>query len=104
MPHLNALVKRFEGRGLAVVGLNREGNVTNERQCARGLRLEYPTLLSMGQTFSDYWCQGIPYTVLIDRDGIIRKRWDGFGPGHEKEIERAVEQWLGDGKSEAKKR
>lgn len=97
-------MQRFEGKGLSVVSMNREGNVAREAKFAREQRLKYPTLLAMGQTFSDYWCQGIPYTVLIDRDGIIRKRWEGFGPALPEEIERAVEQCLADGKDEAKER
>ena len=98
IPHLNALVQRFADRGLVVLGINEEADRARETAAARELQFGYPVLLGMGKLCRDYWLQGFPYTVLIDRKGIVRARWSGFGAGMETIMARAVEEHLGTSK------
>jgi len=41
--------------------------------------------------------EGYPTTLLIDRQGVIRKRWVGYRPGVEAEMEQAIEELLSAG-------
>ena len=62
--------------------------------------IDMPTYADQGGTtrlaaksagaFSD----GYPTTLLLDRQGGIRKVWVGYGPGVEKEIEKLISQLL----------
>ena len=38
--------------------------------------------------------QGYPTTLLLDRQGVIRKVWAGYTPGVEKEMEKLISQLL----------
>ena len=37
---------------------------------------------------------GIPLTVVVDRQGVIRGIWEGYAPGTEREIEQLIESLL----------
>jgi hypothetical protein len=40
----------------------------------------------------------MPTAFLLDRDGVVRYRHEGFGAGVEEELRREVEDLLGDGR------
>ena len=37
---------------------------------------------------------GIPLTLVVDREGIVRGMWEGYGPGTENDIEALITQLL----------
>jgi cytochrome c biogenesis protein CcmG, thiol:disulfide interchange protein DsbE len=39
---------------------------------------------------------GIPLTVVVDREGIVRGIWEGYAPGVERAVEAKVQELLGD--------
>ena len=49
-----------------------------------------------GAVMGKYLVRGIPTTVIIRRDGVIKKVFIGYGPSSAKEIDEAVDQALGD--------
>jgi hypothetical protein len=87
-------VERFADSDLVVLGLNQEEDVEREAEVARELELPWPVLLGMQPTFRDYWIAGIPDTILIDRNGVLRRRWVGFGECSIEEISAAIEKLL----------
>jgi hypothetical protein len=53
------------------------------------------TVLSNGRAeFQAYGVQGIPCTYYIDKDGIVRYRENGFGPGGEVTMEQKIKELL----------
>jgi len=76
-----------------VIGLNREKDRAAEAEFARRT-FTHPTLLGMEQTFLDYHVDGLPCTVLIDRRGVLRRTFEGFGEGTEEELAAAVRELL----------
>ena len=92
---MRALVERYGDRGLVVLGLAAEEDREREAKVARELELGYPMLLGMKEAYADYCVDGFPHTVLIDRDGIVRRRWTGFGEESAAAITSAVEEVLG---------
>ena len=77
-----------------MLGLNREEDREREAKAARKLELGYPVLLGMDEAFEAYWINGLPATLLIDRKGILRQRWSGYGKGMEEELAQAIEALL----------
>jgi peroxiredoxin len=70
MPALEALHRRFGGRGLAVVGVNAREGLTVVRSYARELGLTFPLVLDAdGAVTARYGVIGLPTTFLIGRDG-----------------------------------
>ena len=82
------------GRDLVVLGLNREADLELEAETARELELPWPVLLGMEAAFRDYWVDGIPDNVLIDRQGVVRQRFTGFGESSIEELAAAIEELL----------
>jgi len=66
--------------GLAVIGVNIEGQQDRAASIASSLNLHFPTLLDSQQAVARaYDVSHLPLTLLIDRDGIVRASWNGAG-------------------------
>ncbi|GAA5512976.1 thiol-disulfide oxidoreductase ResA [Deinococcus carri] len=73
-PLFRELSTRQSGQGLAVVGiLFNETKEQNARDFIQEYALAYPTLKDPGiDTGVNYGVSGVPETVFIDKDGIVR--------------------------------
>ncbi len=80
MPFLQELSDRYSGQGLRVVGINvdRNADESDLRSFLGNVGVTFPTLLDpaddFGRTFAT---SGVPESVLIGRDGVVRHRWRG---------------------------
>ncbi|MBI5477599.1 MAG: TlpA family protein disulfide reductase [Deltaproteobacteria bacterium] len=94
MPALRRLDETAGPRGLAVVGINIEGAAARRAvdDVVREAGLRYPTVLDEGQIRQLYGVGGLPHLVLIDREGIVRRVFQGATPAAE--MARAVEETL----------
>ena len=54
-----------------------------------------------GAVMKKYNVSGIPTTLVIGRDGTVKKAFVGFGPGGEKQIHKAVEDALAEAEPSA---
>jgi peroxiredoxin len=99
MPYLEQLHRRQGGQGLAVLSVVIDGmdaattkSVMKEVQASPS----YPVLMDPDFAVSDIYTNFVvPYTLIIDRKGIIRYVHTGFEPGVEKQYEAALAQALG---------
>lgn len=73
---LNAAIARPE---LALVGINEDVNESDAREFAGELDLRMTMLLGRGKMRARYHYGGLPYTVLLDREGRIVREYYGFG-------------------------
>ena len=94
IPHLDALHKKYKDQGLVVIGINNERDHAKVKEFAKD-RISYIILLDADKQFRQYGARSIPTAFYIDKDGKIRYRDVGFGPGKEKEMERKVKELLG---------
>ena len=99
MPHLEALHKSYKDEGLVVIGINCETDHSDVKAFAKD-RISYTTLLDADKQFNEYAIEGIPTLFYVDREGKIRYRDVGFGPGREKQIEQRVKELLKEGESQ----
>ena len=93
MPHLDALYKQYKDQGLIIIGVNNEDDHAKVKDFAKG-KISYTVLLDGQAQFQAYGVNGIPCTYYIDKEGIVRYRDVGFGPGGEREIERKIQELL----------
>ena len=71
IPDLEALYKRFEGRGLVILGISDEA-AAKVQPFARREEITYPVLLDPGRTVNKlYSVQGIPMSFVYDRSGKL---------------------------------
>jgi thiol-disulfide isomerase/thioredoxin len=96
MPHLQALSVAYDGEVEVVgVALGREGKAAVVK-FVRDRGLTFPVVLENEEfrTVQEFGnIQSIPTTVLIDKQGVIRKVWEG---GQTKQVyEQGIKQVLG---------
>lgn len=76
-----------------VIGINHERDHDKVKAFARD-NISYITLLDADEEFKEYGIKGIPTAFYVDREGKIRYRDVGFGPGKEEQIEQKVKELL----------
>jgi peroxiredoxin len=97
MPRLQALQQKYGSRGLHIIGVTQmEPRPAAARRALHQLGVTYPALLDPGERIGkQYRLEAHPTTVLIDRQGVVRRVETGFLLGDEKEIEAALVPLLG---------
>jgi cytochrome c biogenesis protein CcmG/thiol:disulfide interchange protein DsbE len=92
-PLLEATARKYEGRGLRVVGVVYQDSADAARAFEASYGLTYPSALDPdGRTAINYGVLGIPESFLIDAAGVIRDRQ--FGPYAGPELRERVELYL----------
>jgi hypothetical protein len=94
---LQKLYDKYSGQGMKMVAIN----VIPEQDSLVGPWREkngftFPILVgsSSDTIMNDYQMTGAPLTFVLDSDGKILNRMDGFSPGGEKKIEQDIRQAL----------
>jgi thiol-disulfide isomerase/thioredoxin len=82
LPALDSLRHEVDDSGFAFVGINEEEDTVAARAFMDELGFTFPVALGRGRLRPLFHYPGLPYTLLLDRDGRIAGRWIGFaGPG-----------------------
>jgi len=79
IPSLNALSGKFHDDGLVVLGISIDRNRTSVDKMREKVPMTYPVLLdASGDVFVEkYTIIRLPSTIVIDRNGLIRKNIPG---------------------------
>lgn len=78
MPILNAWQRQYGPRGLAVVGISMDDDATTAKRIVSRLHVEYPVAMGSAHLGLRYGgVLGLPLVFLIDRDGVVRTRFQG---------------------------
>jgi peroxiredoxin/outer membrane lipoprotein-sorting protein len=92
MPHLNTLYGDLSPRGLKVYAIDQGETKSAVQEFLKAEKLTLPVLLDENSKVGElYKVSGIPQTVVVGKDGIIKKVIIGYGPGGEDELRKAVE-------------
>lgn len=98
MPILDRIQKRYGPLGLVTLGVNVDTDESSAREIAGDAHVTFPLLLDRQQEVShSYQVAGMPFSVLIDRDGNVQYIHRGYKPGDEKEYINRIRQLLGSG-------
>lgn len=91
MPALQRLADRWETRGVSVVGVVIDDELTAAQEVAAEHQLRYPSAFdATGEVARAYTIIGTPETYLIGADGRIAAMWIGPLPAAELELQLAV--------------
>lgn len=85
MPGYQALLNKYGPQGFAVVGFKFDTMMDTEDPIlfARKLGIRYPLVLASDEIKDKFGgIEGLPTTMLYDRDGILRKKIIGFEYTH----------------------
>lgn len=81
MPGYQALLNRYRSRGFAVVGFKFDTMADSENPLsfARRMGVRYPLAVATGELKQKFGgIEGLPTTMLYDRQGILRQKIIGF--------------------------
>jgi thiol-disulfide isomerase/thioredoxin len=79
MPVLDSLSNAIQRDDFRVVGINEDVNEDAARAFAALLGIEFPLLLGRGHMHKRYDYIGLPYSVLVDREGRVIYETYGYG-------------------------
>ena len=97
IPHLNDLYRDFSSKGVEILGISMDSGDPGEvRRFMRRHRIKYPVAVGARSVADDFGgVRAIPTTFIVDQQGEIVKRYDGFRPSYMKETRRTIEELLG---------
>lgn len=78
MPRFIQWQKAYAAQGLQVLGVSIDDSIAPVRPFAQKLQVDYPIVMGdakLGDLYGGVY--GVPVTFLIDRQGIVRARYDG---------------------------
>ena len=93
IPHLVTLDERLRERGLVVLGADYGDEPEDLPAYIEEIGMSYPVLLDDGLA-DDYEVLVFPTSVVIDRNGRVRYRVEGFREKSFRDLERVVERLL----------
>lgn len=95
MPELNALYGRYKGKGLRVIGVNYAESKEKALTYLEANPLGYDVWFgadakATGALFRAWGGTGVPWNIIIGRDGKVHSWMVGFGPGAIETMEKRV--------------
>ncbi|MEW6501853.1 MAG: TlpA disulfide reductase family protein [Thermodesulfobacteriota bacterium] len=80
IPSLIELQNKYAARGFSVIGLSTDqGGSSLVAKFAQKMNINYPVAIADNDTPRNFGnILGIPTTFLVDREGNVRKRYDGY--------------------------
>lgn len=92
---LEGMRKRYEGAEFELLAVSLDTNLDQARDAARALGVGFPVLHDANGSVSEmYGVDSMPLIVLIDRDGIVRERFEGYRRGREEDYLKRVRALL----------
>jgi len=95
IPHLVALYKNYQSKGLQVIGLSVDkGDGSAVRKFVQSMGIPYPIALAPEEVVKKYGVTSLPTTVLIDKKGTIREKMVGFSSAIANRLNGQIEELL----------
>lgn len=94
LPMIDRLAKEFHGRGVAAYGINDE-KMSLVKEFVKQQGIDLTILMDPSNAvYEKYMVNGIPQTVIIGKDGVIRKIHVGLSFNFEGSLRRAINEAL----------
>ena len=78
MPVFNTWQQQYGSQGVQVIGISMDDNVAPVRKLVAKLKTKYPIAMGDARLGERYGgVMGLPLTYLIDREGVVRARFQG---------------------------
>jgi cytochrome c biogenesis protein CcmG, thiol:disulfide interchange protein DsbE len=78
MPDLQTIADQFASDGVVIVGVNQGESANRAAAFAAALGIHFPIWLDQDQRYGRaYQALGMPTTVIVGRDGVIARAFDG---------------------------
>jgi peroxiredoxin len=92
LPHLDKIYQAEKPNGVEVFAINQQEEQKDVEDFVKQTKLTVPVLLDRDAKVGNaYGVEGIPQTVVIGKDGKVRKVFIGFGPNSPELLQQAVD-------------
>jgi len=78
-PHMAGLYREFDRKDVAIVAISDDVDAAKMRAFVRQFQPPFPILVGGGRMKQTYHYRGLPYSLLLDRQGRVVERIFGFG-------------------------
>ena len=105
LPHLEEFSKKKDlaDKGLKVLAVNAHEDKEKVEKFMKDNNYSFSVPMDKdGSVMKDYGITGIPTTVIVSRGGKVHKTFVGFGDDSAKELDKAIEEALKEGKEAAR--
>jgi thiol-disulfide isomerase/thioredoxin len=92
MPALDSIRRQVSDTSFVFLGVNEEEDTTAARKFLDEFGFQFPVVLGRGRLKARFHYPGLPYTVLVDREGKVVERWIGFAGPEQLQAIRALIQ------------
>lgn len=72
------LHERYSPRGLNIIGINYDKDPDGMREYLQSNKSPFPVAVGTTKTFEEFQVEALPTSILVDKDGKIRERWEGY--------------------------
>lgn len=90
LPALDSLRRDLADPGFAFVAINEEEDTTAARAFMHELGFDFSVAFGRGKLRPSFHYPGLPYTILVDREGRIAGRWIGYAGAEQIQTMRAL--------------
>ena len=95
MPSMLRLSKKMAGKPFAMVTILMNDDPANAKTFYKGIGGSLPTLLDPDQSVANaYGITGVPETYIVDKQGVLRRKFIGGWPWDSPEAEKLINQYL----------
>lgn len=95
LPHINSLYEKHEDNGVIVRAVNVGEDTETVESMWKDEKFSLPVVLDPGGEAADvYGVQGIPQTVVIGKDGLVKLVMVGAGGDSDEQLDKAIEAAL----------
>ena len=92
MPGLDSLRRAVSDSAFMYVSVNGDASLASAESFLREVGVKIPFAIAGSGVTHAFHAPGLPYTVLLDRDGKIVQRWVGYtGPEQMTQIRAAIQ-------------
>lgn len=95
LPILTKVTAEFADEGVVLLGVNQQEDTATIKEFLDRTKLSFPIVLDVeGKVARDYMLQGLPQTVIVDRDGVVRIVHMGLSPTLEADLRKELAEIL----------
>jgi len=95
IPSTEAFYEANKAKGLVVLGLNMNEDPSDVFPAVKKLKITYPVLFAGNSTVpQEYALEGLPLFVIVDGQGRVVQRYDGYSPEVGEDIEAQLTKLL----------
>jgi alkyl hydroperoxide reductase subunit AhpC len=93
MPELDKIYRDYQNKGLSVISVNTDGprSISKVIPLSKTLKISYPVISDIdNELMNDLNVSVLPTLLLVNKDGEIIFRHEGWTAGDEKEVVREI--------------